>query len=59
MKHSQVAKKWQMAFHSLSEDELIVVKRIISLNKFSNDDIFETESENVREVLKFYQITRH
>lgn len=59
VKHSEVAKKWQMAFHSLSEDELIVVKRIISLNKFSNDDIFETESENVREVLKFYQITRH
>lgn len=59
VKYNEIATKWKMAFHSLDEAELVVAKKIISLNRFNNDEIFKIESENIREVLKFYQITRH
>lgn len=54
-----LAKEWRMIFHALNEDELVEAKKIIALNKFSNDGIFRTKSENVHEILKFYQIARH
>ena len=59
MKYNDMSKKWQKAFHALNENEIVEAKKIIALNKFSNDDIFKVKSENIREVLKFYQITRH
>ena len=45
-------------FRSLSTAELDEAKKIIALNKFSDADIFQAESETVRRFLKFYQITR-
>ena len=51
--------EWRTAFHSLSEDELSEAKKIIKLNKFSNVDIMKAESERIRGVLKYYQITRN
>ena len=58
-KYDELAKKWQREFHALNEDELEATKNFIALNKFSDDDIFSVESESIREVLKFYQITRN
>ena len=46
-------------FHALNEDEIDIAKKFIALNKFSDDDICSVASENIREVLKFYQITRY
>ena len=45
-------------FKSLSASELEEAKKIIALNKFSDADILQAESETVRQFLKFYQITR-
>lgn len=59
VKYDELAKKWQKEFHALNEDELVEAKKIIALNKFSDDDIFSVASEDIREVLKFYQVTRH
>ena len=58
VKNENLSRQWQLAFHSLSEDELLDAKKIISLNKFSDDDILKSKTENVREVLRFYQFTR-
>lgn len=41
----------------MRRSKLAVAKKIIALNKFNSGGIFETETENVREVLKFYKIT--
>ena len=58
MKYDELAREWQRKFHALTEDELFEAKKIIALNKFSNDDIFKAKSEHVHEILKFYQIAR-
>jgi len=59
MKYKEnLAKEWLTAFHALNEDEVVEAKKIIALNKFSDDDIFRIKSKNVHEVLKFYQIAR-
>lgn len=54
-----LAKEWRMAFRALNETELTSAKEIIKLNKFKDDDIVKVESEKVREILRFYQISRH
>ena len=54
-----LAKEWRTAFHALNETELVSAKEIIRQNKFKDDDITKVESDNVREILKFYQLTRH
>ena len=56
---SNLTKDWLTAFHSLNENELSEAKEFIKLNKFSNNDISEAKSTKVRDVLKFYQLTRH
>ncbi|MBQ9487607.1 MAG: hypothetical protein IJU91_07400 [Selenomonadaceae bacterium] len=58
MKINNLAQDWRKMFKSLSASELEEAKKIIALNKFSDADILQAESETVRQFLKFYQITR-
>ncbi len=53
-----VTKDWREKFHSLNPFELEEIKKIIAINKFSDAVISAAGSEDVREVLKFYKITR-
>lgn len=55
---NNLAQDWRKMFKSLSASELEEAKKIIALNKFSDADILQAESETVRQFLKFYQITR-
>ena len=57
-KHTLVP-QWREKFHVLDASERLTAKEIIAANKFSNDAISQVQSENVREVLRFYQLPRH
>ena len=54
-----LTKDWLTAFHSLNENELAEAKDFIQRNKFSDEDILKAKSPAVRDILKFYQLTRH
>ena len=53
-----MAEEWHEKFLALNADERLEAERFIEQNKFSNNDISAVVSENVRELLKFYQIRR-
>lgn len=53
-----LTRDWRKKFCSLSDAEKSEAKNFIAQNKFSDDDISCITSENIREVLKFYQIKR-
>ena len=57
-KHN-LAKEWREAFHTLNESELHEAKEIIKRNKFTDDNLSKANSENVHQLLAFYQISRH
>ena len=52
-------KLWREKFLSLDDDERAEAERIIKANKFSDEDISAATHENVRDLLKFYQVKRH
>lgn len=54
-----IVPEWRTALHSLEGDEFKEATDIIKLNKFNNEDILKAKSQNVRQFLKFYQITRN
>ena len=54
-----LAKEWREAFHTLNESELNEAMKIITRNKFTDDDLSKANSEKVRKFLAFYQISRH
>ncbi len=49
-------KDWRMKFYALNPAELAEAKNIISMNKFSDEDISAAKLAAVQEILKFYQI---
>ena len=49
---------WRKKFQELNDDERAEAKRFIEANNFSEEEIARVESENIRELLKFYQIKR-
>ena len=53
-----LTESWHEKFHSLDVDELTKAKKIIEANKFSEKEIANVGSENVRELLKFYLVRR-
>ena len=55
---NSMAEEWHEKFLALNADERLEAERFIEQNKFSNNDISAVVSENVRELLKFYQIRR-
>ncbi len=57
-KYRKVAQDWRKIFHALSRRDFSEAKNIIAQNKFGDGDILAAKSLPVREVLKFYQITR-
>ena len=54
-----LTRDWREKFCSLSDAEKSEAKSFIAQNKFSDDDISCITSENIRDVLKFYQIKRN
>ena len=53
-----LTKDWRGKFLALDADERLEAERTIEQNKFSDEDISNVASANVRELLKFYQIRR-
>lgn len=47
---------WRKKFQELTDDEQAEAKKIIEANNFSEEEIAQVASENIRELLKFYQI---
>ena len=52
-----LAKKWEKAFWNLSEEKLVIVKKIVAENRFSHFDLTPFDDE-IRTVLEFYLIDR-
>ena len=55
---NNLTKEWRKKFLTLNDNEKIQAIQIIEQNKFSDEEIFKNTSENIRELLKFYQIRR-
>mgnify|MGYP002853967290 CR=1 FL=1 len=53
-----VTENWRQIFHALTPAELAEAQNIIAKNSFSDADISAASFPAVRNVLKFYQITR-
>ena len=54
-----LAKEWKETFHALNEPELNEAIEIIKRNRFTDDDLSKANSEKIRQLLTFYQISRH
>ena len=50
---------WRNKFSALGEGERVEAETIIAANKFTDDDISAAVHENVRDLLKLYQVKRH
>lgn len=54
--NNNLISEWRNVFRSLSTEQLIIAKDIISHNKFTDDIIDSIQDEKVRKLLKYYKI---
>ena len=55
---NNLTEAWHEKFHELNADERAAAEKIISANKFSEEEIANAKHEKVHELLNFYKIRR-
>lgn len=53
-----LTRDWREKFYALNADERTEAERFIEQNKFSDADISQVTSANIRDLLKFYQVRK-